>query len=107
MSEPHWHKWLSGDEWAKMGPFPDEQACPYCRTEKAEARAKAWEEDALLRAKNEVFWRDRSEQAEARVKELEEELNEVRKMIAVAVSCLLPPTECGDLKAARAAEGER
>jgi hypothetical protein len=44
MIEPHWHKWLSGDEWAKMGPFPDEQACPYCRTEKAEARAKKLKE---------------------------------------------------------------
>jgi len=42
MSE-HWHKWLSGDEWVKMGPFPDEQACPYCRTEKAEARVKGLE----------------------------------------------------------------
>jgi hypothetical protein len=43
MIEPHWHKWLSGDEWAKMGPFPDEQACPYCRTEKAEARVRELE----------------------------------------------------------------
>jgi hypothetical protein len=46
MMRTHWHKWLSGDEWAKMGPFPDEQACPYCRVERAEARVKELEEIA-------------------------------------------------------------
>jgi hypothetical protein len=53
MSEPHWHKWLSGDEWAKMGPFPNEQACPYCRVERAEARVKELEE-RIRRALNEL-----------------------------------------------------
>jgi hypothetical protein len=92
MIEPHWHKWLSGDEWAKMGPFSDEQACPYCRVERAEASAKAWEEDALLRAKNEASRRRRAFWRERRVKELEGAARECLSLIDKDASTHARPT---------------